>query len=259
MNDANTSNLFRNLARRLEPRPLLLVSDWADTYRQIPTGTSPEPGRWNTNRAEYTREIMNAVNDPVVTDIAVKSSAQVGKTEMLLNIAGYFIDYEPSTIMVVNPTIEMSQTFSKDRLAPMIKATDVLKGKVKEPRTKDSENTILHKKFAGGSITMSGANSPSSLASRPIRIMIMDEVDRFPSSAGTEGSPIKIAEKRTTTFWNKKIIKVSTPTVEGQSNIEDEFLKGTMEEWSVLCPFCKKWQPYDFKRIRFSDCMMECL
>lgn len=257
--DYKTVLLFQRLARVLEPRPLLLVSDWADMYRVLTAGTSAEPGRWNTSRAEYQRDIMNAVNDPSVTNIAVKSSAQVGKTEILLNIIGYFIDYEPSTILVVNPTIEMSQTFSKDRLAPMIAGMPVLRDKVKEPRAKDSENTILHKKYPGGHITMAGANSPVSLASRPIRVVVMDEIDRFPLSAGSEGSPIKLAEQRAKTFWNKKIIKVSTPTTETSSAIEKEFQKGTMEEWSVQCPFCKKWQTYEFKRIHFSTMFMECL
>ena len=257
--DYRTVLLFKKIAKTLKPRPKMLVSDWADNYRVLSQGTSAEPGRWNTSRAEYQREIMNAMNDPVVVHLTVKTSAQVGKTEIVLNIIGYYIEYEPSTILVVNPTIEMAETFSKDRLAPTIASTSVLKDKVKEPRTKDSDNTILHKKFPGGNITMAGANSPASLASRPIRIVLMDEIDRYPLSAGSEGSPIKLAEKRANTFWNKKIVKVSTPTIEGISEIEKEFKKGTMEEWSVQCPFCKKWQPYEFKRVHFSDLTMECL
>lgn len=257
--DYRTATLFRKIAKTLQPRPKMLVSDWADNYRVLPQGTSSEPGKWNTSRAEYQREIMNALNDPDITYVTVKTSAQVGKTEMLLNIIGYYIEYEPSTIMVLNPTIDMAETFSKDRFAPTIASTDVLRDKVKAPRTKDSDNTILHKKYPGGNITMAGANSPASLASRPIRIVLMDEIDRYPLSAGSEGSPIKLAEKRATTFWNKKIVKVSTPTIEGISEIEKEFKKGSMEEWSVQCPFCQKWQPYEFKRVRFSDVTMECL
>ncbi|BBF41993.1 phage terminase, large subunit [Lachnospiraceae bacterium KM106-2] len=251
--------LFHNIAKNLKPRPVLLVSDWADTYRQLSPEASAEPGRWNTSRAEFQREIMNAVNDPDIQDVVIMSSAQVGKTEIVLNICGYYMDYDPTSILVLQPTIEMGETFSKDRLAPMIRDTPVLTGKIKEPRAKGSDNTILHKKFPGGHITIAGANSPASLASRPIRVVLCDEVDRYPDSAGTEGDPVKLAEKRTTTYWNRKKIKVSTPTIAGISKIEKEFNSGTKEEWCVKCPCCGKFQPYQWNRIQFKTVSMECL
>ena len=201
---------------------------------------------------------MDAVNDARCEDIIIMSSAQVGKTELILNIIGYYIDYDPSPILVLQPTLEMAQTFSKDRLAPMLRDTPALKGKVKDARSRDSGNTILHKTFPGGHITMVGANSAAGLASRPIKVVLMDEVDRYPASAGTEGDPIKLAEKRTTTFWNRKKIKVSTPTIKGRSPIEKEFLTSSMEEWNVPCPCCGKYQPYEWGRIHFSDVTMEC-
>lgn len=254
-----TIELFKNIVSDvLTPRPRMLVSDWADEYRVLVQGSSAEPGRWNTARAEYQREIMNVVNDPAVENVAIKSSAQIGKTEIVLNLIGYYMEYEPSPILVVNPTIEMAQAFSKDRLAPMIAATKILRDKVRSPRSKDSDNTILHKSFPGGHVTLAGANSPASLASRPIRIVLLDEVDRYPLSAGSEGSPIKLAEKRANTFWNRKLIKVSTPTIASTSEIEKEFRKGSMEEWSVQCPNCKNYQSYNFRRINFSDMKMSC-
>lgn len=254
-----TVKLFKEIASDvLKPRERMLVSDWADNYRVLVQGSSAEPGKWNTSRAEYQREIMNVVNDPDVVNVVIKSSAQIGKTEIVLNVIGYYMEYEPSPILVLQPTIEMAQAFSKDRLAPMIQATQILRDKVQAPRAKDSDNTILHKSFPGGHVTISGANSPASLASRPIRIVLMDEIDRYPSSAGSEGSPIKLAEKRANTFWNKKFIKVSTPTIASTSEIEKEFRKGSMEEWSVQCPKCGKFQEYNFKRLNFKDMKMSC-
>ena len=121
----------------------------------------------------------------------------LGKTEAILNIVGYHIDNDPAPILVLQPTLEMAQAFSKDRVAAgLIKSTPALRGKVKDPRSRDSGNTTLHKIFPGGAITMVGANSPSGLASRPIRIVLCDEVDRYPPSAGSEGDPIQLARKR---------------------------------------------------------------
>ncbi len=256
--DRKTVRLFNRIAKILAPPPDLTVSQWADAYRKLSPESAAEPGQWNTDRAPYQRAIMDAVNDFGCEEVIIMSSAQVGKTELLLNIIGYYIDYDPAPILCLQPTLEMAQTFSKDRLSTMIRDTPVLRGKVKDAKSRDSGNTILHKTFPGGHITMVGANSAAGLASRPIRIVLMDEVDRFPVSAGTEGNPIKLAEKRTTTFWNRKKIKVSTPTIKTRSQIEKEYLSSSMEEWCVPCPCCGKYQPYEWGRIRFSDVTMKC-
>lgn len=256
--DYKTIALFQSIAGILEPPPDLKVSDWADSYRKLSAESSAEPGNWRTSRAEYQREIMNAVNDAECQDVAIKSSAQVGKTEILLNILGYYVDYDPTSIMVVHPTIVMGEDFSKDRLAPMIRDTPVLREKIKDPKSRDSSNTILHKKFPGGTLTIAGSNSPASLASRPIQVLLCDEIDRYPASAGSEGNPLRLAEKRTNTFWNRKRVKVSTPTLEGSSQIDIEFQKGSEEEYCVRCPSCGTYQPYDFKRLEFRSLRMEC-
>ena len=254
-----TLKLFRDLAKAVSPPPVLTVSQWADRYRRLSPESAAEPGQWNTDRAPYQREIMDSVNDPLVEHIVIMSSAQVGKTELILNIVGYYIDYDPAPMLIVQPTLKpMAEDFSKDRLAPMIRDTPTLAGKVHDVKSRASGNTILHKTFPGGHVTIAGANSASSLASRPVRIVLMDETDRYPASAGTEGNPIKLAEKRTTAFWNKKKIKVSTPTIKGSSQIEKEYQSGTMEEWCVPCPCCGKYQPYEWGRIHFSDVTMEC-
>lgn len=256
--EEKTISLFRDIAKVLAPPPELTVSQWADNYRKLSQEASAEPGQWNTNRAPYQRGIMDAVNDAGCEEVIIMSSAQIGKTELLLNIIGYYIDYDPAPILCMQPTLEMAQTFSKDRLAPMLRDTPVLQGKVKDVKSKDSGNTILHKVFSGGHITMVGANSAAGLASRPIRIVLMDEIDRYPPSAGTEGNPIKLAEKRTATFWNRKKIKVSTPTIKGLSQIEQEYLSSSREEWCVPCPCCGRYQPYEWGRINFSDVTMIC-
>lgn len=256
--EGKTIALFKNIAKVLAPPPELTVSQWADSYRKLSQEASAEPGQWNTNRAPYQRGIMDAVNDAGCEEVIIMSSAQIGKTELLLNIIGYYIDYDPAPILCMQPTLEMAQTFSKDRLAPMLRDTPVLQGKVKDVKSKDSGNTILHKVFPGGHITMVGANSAAGLASRPIRIVLMDEIDRYPPSAGTEGNPIKLAEKRTATFWNRKKIKVSTPTIKGLSQIEQEYLSSSREEWCVPCPCCGRYQPYEWGRINFSDVTMIC-
>jgi phage terminase large subunit GpA-like protein len=137
----------------------------------------------------------------------------------------------------VQPTVEMGEAFSKDRLAPMIRDTPVLRA-CSRRTSRDSSDTILHKAFPGGRVTIAGANAPAGLASRPIRVVLCDEVDRYPASAGKEGDPVGLAEKRTTTFWNRLIALVSTPTIKGESRIEESYEEGDQRRYHVPCPHC---------------------
>jgi phage terminase large subunit GpA-like protein len=253
-----TIDLFKNLVLILAPPPLLTVSKWADSYRKLSPESSAEPGQWKTSRAEYQREIMDSLSNKETEIIIVMSSAQVGKTELINNIIGYFIDYDPSPIMLLMPTLDLAQSYSKKRLAPMIRDTPVLRNKVKDAKSRDSDNTLLEKGFPGGYIALTGANSPTGLSSRPIRILLADEVDRFPMSAGIEGDPLSLAEKRTKTFWNKKKFFVSTPTEKGISRIDKEFDDSSKEEWCLPCPVCGKLQPLKWAQIHFEDITHEC-
>jgi len=196
---------------------------------------------------------MDAASDPEVFSVVVMSSAQVGKTEVLNNVVGYYVDQDPSPILVLQPTLEMGQTWSKDRLAPMLRDTPALKGRVKDAKSRASGNTMLHKSFPGGHITIAGANSPASLASRPIRVLLADEVDRYPVSAGTEGDPVTLASKRTTTFWNRKLLLTSTPTVKGESRIEAAYEESDKRRFYVPCPDCKHEQVLKWPQVRWSQ------
>ena len=247
----NTKKLFKKLMKSFATPPNLTVSQWADAYRMLSPEASAEPGRWRTDRAPYQREIMDAVSDEKCIKVVIMSSAQVGKSEIILNALGYHIDYDPAPMMYLLPTDAMCETFSKDRVSPMIRDTPELREKVENVKSRASGNTIFHKKFQGGHLTFVGANTPSQLAGRPIRILFADEVDRFPASAGTEGDPLELAIKRTTTFWNRKIIMVSTPTIKGVSKIEKEYEESSKERLNVACPKCGKYQTYEWEQLKF--------
>lgn len=242
---------FRMMAATLKPPPAQTVSEWADSSRRLSSESSAEPGQWITSRAEYQRGIMDSISDPAVESVVVMSSAQVGKTEIINNICGYHIDQDPAPLLVVMPTLEMGEAWSKDRLAPMLRDTPALRGKVKDPRARDSGNTLLHKVFPGGHVTICGANSPSSLASRPIRIVLCDEVDRYPVSAGSEGDPVTLARKRSATFWNRKLVLTSTPTVKGASRIEMAFASSDQRRFYVPCPHCAAEQVLRWTNVKW--------
>ena len=245
--------LDKALKETMKPPPKLCISEWADEYRQLSSESSAEAGRWSTSRAEYQRGMMDAVSDKTIETVVLMTAAQIGKTELINNVVGFHISQDPAPMLVVQPTLEMAQTWSKDRLAPAIRDTPALSAKIKDPRSRDSGNTTLHKVFPGGHVTACGANSPSSLASRPCRIILCDEVDRYPLSAGTEGDPIALAKKRSNTFWNKKIILVSTPTEKGASRIEAAYEESDKRRYYVPCADCGEKQELKWSNVRWQD------
>jgi phage terminase large subunit GpA-like protein len=175
------------------------------------------------------------------------------KTELLLNGLGFYISHDPSPILVLQPTLEMAQAFSKDRLATMLRDTPCLKNKVRDPRSRDSGNTTLHKSFPGGHVTIAGSNSPSSLASRPIRIIFCDEIDRYPASAGSEGDPVSLARKRSATFHNRKCVLTSTPTIRGASRIETAYEQSDQRRYFVPCPDCGAQDSLKWANVRWPE------
>lgn len=243
------TNLRQFAFSMFKPPRVRTVSEWADENRVLTSESSGETGQWRTDRAPYQREIMDAFTEPDVHEIVVMASAQVGKSEIELNMLGRAIEDDPGPILYVQPTDDVAEDYSKRRITPMINACESLKVRVGAAKGRDSNNTITLKSFPGGSLAIIGANSPSELASKPIRYLFFDEIDRFPASAGSEGDPIKLAERRTETFrHNRKIVKTSTPTIKGKSKIEKAYMKGTQEEWHTECPHCRE---YGF--IRFDD------
>jgi phage terminase large subunit GpA-like protein len=185
---------------------------------------------------------MNAFNDPTIETIVIMSSAQVGKTQILNNILGYLIDQDPCPIMFVAPTADDAKDWSKDRfMEGMVNVTPCLRGKVVEERTgKGSKSTIQHRSFPGGYLVVAHAGSPSRLASRPIRVVLLDELDKYEIHT-KQGDPIERAMKRTTTFWNRKHVVVSTPTLKDFSPIEKWYHKSDQRRRYVPCPGCGRF------------------
>lgn len=256
-----TIELFQRIWRKsFTPIPKTSVSEWADNYRVLSSESSAEPGRWRTDRAPYQREIMNSFTQPGIHKVVAKTASQVGKSDIMNNVMGRFAHLDPGPMMMIQPTITDSEDYSKSRIAPMIRDTKVLTGLFSDVKSRDTSNTILSKLFPGGRLIMCGANSPSGLAGRPIRVLLGDEVDRFPDSAGTEGDPVDLAFKRLTTFWNWVAGLFSTPTIKGASRIDTEYAVGTQEEWQHECPNCHEAHlvthrdmKYDYDEIKNDD------
>lgn len=236
----------------IKPPENLTVAQWADKNRRLSSESSAEVGKWRTSRTPYMVDILNCFTDPLVEHIVVGASSQVGKSEVLNNMVGYCIDQDPGPILFVQPTIDDVKKYSEMRIAPMIRETKCLRKKIADPKTRDSANTKRQKSFPGGVLVMTGSNVPHDLCSMPIRYLFGDERDRWARSAGSEGDPWELAVARTRTFYNRKMVEVSTPTIKGASPIDDSYRLGTMERWKTQCPHCGKYNEIVFKDIHFT-------
>ena len=236
----------------LKPDSIISVSDWADANRILSQTASSEPGRFRTSRTPYLKDIMDALSPSSSYEkVVFMKGSQIGGTEAGNNWVGYMIDQAPGPMLVVQPTVEMGKRWSKGRLAPLIEDTLCLRGKVKDPRSRDSGNTVQSKEFPGGIVVITGANSAVGLRSMPVRYLFLDEIDAYPPDADSEGDPLTLAIQRTATFARRKIFIVSTPTIKGLSRIEKEFEETDQRYFFVPCPFCGHFQTLKWENLHY--------
>jgi phage terminase large subunit GpA-like protein len=232
---------FKKYFRPIEE---LTISEWADKYRILPSGSS-ESGRWRTSRTPYLKEIMDELSpQSKVQKCVVIKATQLGFSELGNNVIGYFTHHDPRTIGMWLPTEGMVERHAKKKIWRMIEDTKVLK-EVVSPRMrgKNSEtSTISQLLFKGGSLSLYGSNQSSSYRSDSINIIIKDDVDGFTDDVEGEGSPMELIDNRADSFANRKIYTNGTPTIENESHIELEFENSTQADYYMPCPHCTPTQ-----------------
>ena len=239
--------------KRFKPADYLSLSEWADQNHQLSSKSSSEPGLWRTSRTPYLKEIMdNLTAKSPAQRIVLMKGAQLGGTEMGLCWFGYIVTSDPGTMMMVEPTVDTAKRHSRLRIEQQIKRIPELSALIPPARKRDSGNTVLNKDFPGGTLILTGANSASSLRSTPARYIFMDEVDAYPVDVDGEGDPIALMERRAATFAHRrKLLLVSTPTLESTSRIAREFERSDKRYYFVPCPFCDHQQRLLFERLHW--------
>lgn len=221
----------------LAPPPEMTVSKWAETKRILSKESSANSGQYSCEDAPYQREMMDIFNDPEVERIIYKMGAQVGKSTCIENAIGYFIDQDPSTMMIGLPDKDVVRKWSRTKLVPLLRDTPCLSNKVTDSKS-GGTNEISFKTFPGGYINLAGSNSAAGLRMFPIRVVIFDELDACADNADGEGDPVELAVVRTVTYSNAKVCLASTPTLKGSSKIDKEFEHSDKRYWFVPCPDC---------------------
>lgn len=237
---ADLGAVVRKARLAWRPPPRLSLSEWADQHFYLSAESSAQAGRWTT--LPYQRGILDAITDPDVSQVSVMKSARVGYTKCMNATIGYYLAQDPCPILVVQPTVDDAKGYSKEEIAPMLRdcptLAKIIFDDAEESGPRDSGNTILHKRFPGGVLSMVGANSGAGFRRISRRVVIFDEVDGYPPSAGSDGDPIKLGTKRTEYYHDRKIIAGSTPLIAGHSRIEELYEQGDQRRYFVPCPHC---------------------
>ena len=246
--------LGNSFYEHLDPPPELTISEWADKYRVLTSEASSEPGPWRTDRFPFTKEIMDICSpqDPT-KEIVMMKAAQVAWTEIMLNIMGYTIHYDPQPLLYIQKTIQAVERFSAQRFSKSLEATPEILERLPKQKSRDDSNTKTLKNFPGGLIILGGANSAASLRSMPISRLLLDELDSFEHDIQEEGDPIDLAIRRTSNFPRRKIFYGSTPLVKETSRIERLFNEGDQRYYRIPCPFCGQMQTMKWGNINFID------
>ena len=241
----------------LRPPEKLTVAEWADKYGVLSSEGSARPGKYYISNAEYQREpfVVLTPGGEFKTVVLVWGS-QVGKTQLGLFFVAFHVHHDPAPILFVEPTEDLAKVIVKDRIDPMIRDTPEL-GPLFAKRTK-GKTDLMHKPFPGGQISMGWANSPTQLASRPIRILVTDEEGRY--DANKEGDPVDQARKRMATFPNRKHLRTSSPNLRRTCRITKAYEQSDKRRYYVPCPQCGHFQTLEFKNLHGTpdDCYYAC-
>jgi phage terminase large subunit GpA-like protein len=222
----------------------LRVSEWAEQYRMLPSKTSAAPGKWS-NIPFYTVEVMDSFVDPWVETITVMAAVQSSKTESIYNMLGFAICQDPAPVLVVMPTLGLMKRANKKILGMIRESTEM----ARHITSNQDDITKSEIQLDNLCITFATAGSTADLRNVEVRYCLMDETDDYPLEVSEQGSPIEMATARTTTFWNRKIIHVCTPTTD-EGYIAQEYSRSDQSKYWVPCPYCKGYQQLDFFRIK---------
>jgi hypothetical protein len=236
------------LPERLKP------SEWTERYVVLSAAESAEPGRYSFDRTPYLRGIIDAAIEPGVEEIVFLKPTQVGGSQSQRNLLGYWIDNDPGPCMFVMPSEQASEEMMRDRIRPLLE-NDRIRRHVSPHR---EDNTLSCVKLDTMPIFTAHAGSPQSLASKPCRYILPDEIDKYPPHSGREADPISLATERTQTFGHrKKIFKTSTPTTRNGAIWKAWEACGDKRRFHVPCPHCGHKQHFTFPQVKWPKLAIE--
>lgn len=244
--------------KALRPAPRMLPSEFAEQQIILPASSNAIAGPLALTN--YQRGMIDSVVEEDAEVIVLLLSSQSGKSLSIDCIMSYFICQEPGPMLCVQPTSGRAEEYSRDRLSPLIDSSPALKaivgtGRSTKKGSSGGSDALMVKTFPGGQLNLASSHQPDTLAARAIRVLLLDEIERYAISAGREGDPVTLALKRTTSFVNRgrRVVISSTPTTKTGSRIDSWFKRGDQRRWHVTCEECQHEAPFQFENIKWEE------
>lgn len=244
------SKLHQIAAAQLRVPEQIPVWKWAEERRYLPPSVTARGGPYRIEQTPFMQEPQEAFFDDRVQVTVLCMASRTGKTETEMNLTGYTIDHDPKHILWVYPTLDSAKKWRKEFFNPMAENSPCFKGKIRNPRSRDSDNTMFSIGFPGGRCAVIGANSPSAFRQIQSPIVICEEVDAMEDTV--EGDPIALAFKRADNYPDCVKVVSSSPTVKGMSRVWDWLEKSDFRKWYCPCPRCQHEQVLMWANVRFS-------
>ncbi|MBB3998867.1 phage terminase large subunit family protein [Aureimonas pseudogalii] len=239
--------LRREALQALRPPRKLALSDWCEANVVLPASLSSQPGRmrlWPHQRA-----IADSIGDPTVERVSVLKSVRVGYSQLLTAAIGHYAANDPASVLVVLPADADSRTMMTSNIEPVFAESPALRSVIStDPKGRD---IMLERRFPGGSLALVSARSPRNLRGRTARVLFLDEVDAFEVDVKGEGDPVMLAERRTLSYGDRKIVMGSTPVDEATSRICRAYAASDGRVYEVPCPSCGTFTELTWRMIEW--------
>lgn len=170
----------------------------------------------------------------------IMKAAQLGLTEVAINLAFYTVDVLKRDVLYVLPTALNASDFSKSRFNTALLHSPYL------AELFTDTNTVGLKQAGGVNLYIRGSRGDSNLKSIPVSVLILDEADEMDQRA------IWLALERLSGQLHKFVFSLSTPTIPN-FGIHKLFLQGTQEHFYFKCPRCGRLTEFIFP-----DCLEIC-
>lgn len=237
----------RSALAALKPPRRLKLSEWIESEMRLPEGVSATPGP--VRLWPFQPAIADAISDPAIERVTLVKPVRVGLSTLITGAVASFVANEPSPILVLLPTEADCRDYVVSDLEPIFEATPSIAGLLASEADESGRNTLLSRRFPGGSLKIVAAKSPRNLRRHNVRILLIDEADAMENTA--EGSPIILAERRTLSFGNRKIILGSTPTHDSTSHVLRAYAASDQRVFEVPCPECGAFSEIQWSHIEW--------
>ncbi|QEW18997.1 Bacteriophage tail assembly protein [Marinibacterium anthonyi] len=235
--------------RALVPPPRLRLSDWIESEIRLPEGVSAQPGP--VRLWPFQREIADAIGDPLIERVTLIKPVRVGFTTLLTSAVASFVANEPAPILCLLPAEADCRDYVVSDVEPIFSASPSVADALGDDREEGERNTLLSRRFSGGSLKVVAAKAPRNLRRHNVRILFCDEVDGMVATA--EGSPILLAERRTLSFPDRKIVLGSTPVFEETSHVLRAYAQSDARIFEVPCPSCGAFEEISWGQIKWDE------